>query len=269
MKEALDWVDAHHDETFFLFLPLTIPHANNEAGNEGMEVPDLGAYADKDWPEPQKGTAAMITRMDAGVGALMAKLEEHGLAENTIVIFTSDNGPHREGGNDPDFFDSNGPLKGIKRSMHDGGIRVPMIVRWPDQVPAGTTVDGPWGFVDVLPTMAEVIGVAAPPDQDGLSVLPLWTNGSQPELANRWQYWEFHERGYHQAARRGRWKAVRPTGKGAPLELYDLENDLGEETDVAGEHPEIVAAFIAYLESARVPSEHWRTPAEKAASTSG
>ena len=268
MAEALDWVDAHHEENFFLFLPLTIPHANNEAGNEGMEVPDLGSYADRDWPEPQKGTAAMITRMDAGIGALMAKLEEHGVAENTIVIFTSDNGPHREGGNDPDFFDSNGPLKGIKRSMHDGGIRVPMIVRWPGRVPAGTTVDGPWGFVDVVPTLAEVIGAPAPPDQDGLSVLPLWRTGSQPDLADRWQYWEFHEGGYHQAARRGRWKAVRPTGKGGPLELYDLENDLGETDDVASEHPEITAVFVDYLESARVPSEHWRTPAEKAAASS-
>lgn len=265
IEDALAWIDEHHDERFFLYMPLTIPHANNEARKEGMEVPDLGIYADEDWPEPQKGTAAMITRMDDGIGALLQRLEEHGVSENTIVIFTSDNGPHREGGNNPDFFDSNGPLKGIKRSMHDGGIRVPMIVRWPGRVPAGATVEGPWGFVDVVPTISEAVGVEPPPDQDGLSVLPLWETGVQPGLDERFQYWEFHEGGYHQSARKGKWKAVRHTGKGMPLELYDLENDLGETTDVAGEHPAVVAEFVAYLEATHTPSEHWRTPAEKAA----
>jgi arylsulfatase A-like enzyme len=137
-----------------------------------------------------------------------------------------------------------------------------MIIRWPGRVPAGTTVDGPWGFVDMMPTMADVLDVAPPPDQDGLSVLQLWETGSQPGLAERWQYWEFHEGGYHQAARKGKWKAVRHTGKGEGVKLYDLDADLGETNDLAGEHPEITAMFTTYLETARTPSEHWRTPAE-------
>ena len=265
MEEAIAFVDENHEEPFFLYLPLTIPHANNEAGNEGMEVPELGAYAGEAWPAPQRGTAAMITRMDAGIGRLLDRLEDHGVADQTIVIFTSDNGPHREGGNDPDFFDSNGPLRGIKRSMHDGGIRVPLIVKWPGQVAAGARVDGAWGFVDMVPTFCDVLGVEAPPGQDGISVLPLWRGQAQPELDERLHYWEFHERGFRQAARQGRWKAVRDTGSGGPLQLYDLQVDIGEMNDVAADHPEIAAALADYLDTARVPSEYWRTPAEKEA----
>ncbi len=140
-EEALAFVDENKDNPFFLYLALTIPHANNEAGSKGQEVPDLGTYKDKDWPAPQKGTAAMITRMDRDIGRLMDRLKQHGIDERTIVLFTSDNGPHAEGGNDPNFVDSNGPLRGIKRDLYDGGIRVPMIVRWPGRVEAGSTSD--------------------------------------------------------------------------------------------------------------------------------
>jgi hypothetical protein len=114
-------------------------HANNEAGKKGMEIPDYGIYREKDWPEPQKGLAAMISRLDSDVGEIFVRLKKHGIDNNTIVFFSSDNGPHHEGGNDPDFFDSNGPLRGFKRAMYEGGIRVPMIVRWPGHVAAGTT----------------------------------------------------------------------------------------------------------------------------------
>ena len=259
VADALRFIDEHRGEPFFLYLPLTIPHANNEAGREGMEVPELGGYAAENWPAPQKGTAAMITRMDHGVGEILDRLDAHGIAENTIVIFTSDNGPHREGGNEPDFFDSNGPLRGIKRSMHDGGIRVPTIVRWPGRVPAGWTCGVPWSFADLMPTLVEAAGIsetALPEGLDGTSVLASWT-GSPQDLEDRYLYWEFHERGFRQAARRGRWKAVRNTGEGTPLELYDLATDVGESENVASEHPEVVAAFEAYLAEARTPSKQW------------
>jgi arylsulfatase A-like enzyme len=265
IEESLRFIDQHHEEPFFLYLPLTIPHANNEAGNEGMEVPDLGAYAGKDWPEPQKGTAAMITRMDTGVGRILDRLQKYGITENTIVVFTSDNGPHREGGNNPDFFDSNGPLQGIKRSLHDGGIRVPTIVCWPGRVPAGSTSDTPWMFADILPTLAQAAGGQVPPGIDGVSVLATW-QGEDQDLSGRTLYWEFPGGGFKQAARRGKWKVVRHTSTGTPIQLYDLSSDIGEMNDRASEHPEIVAEFEEFFASARTPSKRWpgKFPATRA-----
>ena len=154
MKETLDFIDRGKDKPFFLYLALTIPHANNEAGKKGMEVPDLGIYKDKDWPAPQKGHAAMITRMDAGVGRLLAHLKQLGLDENTIVFFSSDNGPHKEGGADPLFNRSSGPLRGHKRALTEGGIRVPFLARWPGKIAAGSTSHFVGAFWDVLPTLA-------------------------------------------------------------------------------------------------------------------
>jgi len=137
--EALNFVEKNKARPFFLYLALTIPHANNEAGKKGMEVPDFGDYADKDWPEAQKGHAAMITRMDGDIGRLIAKLKALGIDNDTFVFFSSDNGPHKEGGADPAFFKSSGPLRGYKRALYEGGIRVPTIARWPGKIKAGTT----------------------------------------------------------------------------------------------------------------------------------
>ena len=170
-REAVSFIERNRARPFFLYFSPTIPHANNEAGNKGMEVPSLGDYAELDWPEPQKGHAAMISLLDADIGRLLARLKELGLDEKTIVFFSSDNGPHKEGGADPKFFDSSGPLRGYKRSLHEGGIRVPMLVRWPDHVPAGTTSDLPCAFWDFLPTAAELVGVEPPAGLDGLSLV--------------------------------------------------------------------------------------------------
>ncbi|MFW6162325.1 MAG: arylsulfatase [Planctomycetota bacterium] len=252
-KEALAFVEKHKDGPFFLYLALTIPHANNEAGRQGMEVPDLGPYADKDWPAAQKGTAAMITRMDRDVGRLLALLDKLGIDDQTIVFFTSDNGPHREGGNNPDFFNSNGPLRGIKRDLYEGGIRVPMLVRWPGKVPAGRTCDEPWAFWDVLPTCCDLAGVAPPEGIDGLSMVNACLG--KPQQSHDHLYWEFFERGYSQALRMGRWKGVR-FGTAEPLELYDLEEDIGETKNIADKHPDVVQQIERLMAAARTPSPH-------------
>lgn len=261
-REALAFLDNQtDDQPFFLYLAYTIPHANNERGNalgDGMEVPDYGPYEDEDWPDPEKGRAAMITRMDRDIGLLFEKLKALGLDDNTVVFFSSDNGPHREGGTDPDFFDSNGPLKGIKRDLYEGGIRVPMIVRGPGRVPAGVVSHRVWAFWDFLPTAAELAGASAPEGIDGKSAAPALLGRSEPPGRDEPLYWEFHERGFSQAARKGPWKAVRRSD--APLELYDLRTDLGEEHDVAGDHPDIVAEMERFLASARTDNPHWPVP---------
>jgi len=258
-EESLKFIEQNSRSPFFLYLAFTIPHANNEAGKKGMEVPDQGEFASKDWPEQERAKAAMITRMDRDVGRLMALIKKLGIDDNTIVFFTSDNGPHREGGADPDFFDSNGPLRGIKRDLYEGGIRVPMIARWPKRIKAGAKSDQVWAHWDFLPTVAEIAGVkppANPANIDGVSMLNALLGLRQ--RGHEFLYWEFHERGFSQAVRMGDWKAVR-NAPDSPLELYDLKNDLGEQNNVAVKHPEVVKKIEDYLKTARTESELWPT----------
>ena len=256
-NEAVEFLDRNADRRFFLALTVTIPHANNEAEERGMEVPDLGIYADKDWPESQKGHAAMISLLDADIGRLLDKLAESGAADNTLVLFTSDNGPHREGGFDPDFNDSNGPLRGIKRDLYEGGIRVPLIARWPGRTPAGSTSDHVGAFWDLFPTFAELAGAEATDGLDGVSIVPALTGDGAPQQEHDFLYWEFHEGGASkQAVRMGDWKAVR-LAPNAPLELYNLADDLSEQQDVSAAHPEIVERISEYLQGARTESEYW------------
>ncbi len=254
-REALAFLDRHQDEAFFLYLAYTLPHANNERGRaegNGMEVPSDAPYSSEPWPQVEKNHAAMITRLDGDVGRVLGRLKDLGLEDDTIVFFSSDNGPHKEGGADPAFFRSSGPLRGYKRALYDGGIRVPMIVRWPGRVEAGSVTDAIWAFWDVLPTLAEIAGAKAPSGIDGRSQLPAFLGkGHQPPHGPL--YWEFHEGGFKQAVRDGDWKAVR-LGPGKPLELYDLKNDVSEIHDVAGEHPEVVARIETYLRTARTDS---------------
>ncbi|MBX3280774.1 MAG: arylsulfatase [Acidobacteria bacterium] len=252
--EALAFIDRHAAKQFFLYLAYTLPHANNEARERGMEVPDFGEYADRDWPDARKAFAAMVARLDRDVGRVLERLKERGIDRETIVFFTSDNGPHREGGHDPDFFSSTGVLRGIKRDLYEGGIRVPMIVRWPGRVRAGQVSRHVWGHWDFLPTAAEIAGVRAPDRIDGRSMLSAILGRkaqTQPYL-----YWEFHERGFKQAVRAGDWKAVR-LAPDKPLELYDLRSDLGETRDIAARHPEVVRRIEGYLRTARTESTLW------------
>lgn len=247
--EALKFIDAKAHEQFFLYLALNTPHANNEGGKQGvrrgMEVPDFGPFADRDWPEEEKGFARMMHDVDLTVAAVVAKLRERRIADRTLVIFTSDNGPHQEGGHLVDFFDSNGPLRGRKRDLYEGGIRVPTIAWWPGKVAAGKVTDRLSGFQDYLPTFCELAGVT-PPDHDGVSLLPTLLGDPANQQRRDYLYFEFYEGGGKQAIVTERWKAVRLNWTGqpdAPLELYDLQNDLAEEHNVAAQHPEILRAM--------------------------
>ncbi len=238
-EEALAYIRRAAGEggPFYLNLTWNVPHTNNEAGRvegDGQEIPDYGIYADRDWPDPEKGFAAMVTLMDRDTGLILDLLKELGIERHTLVVFTSDNGPHQEGGHKVDFFDSNGPLKGYKRSLHDGGIRVPMIAWWPGTVKPGVT-DHPSAFWDWLPTACELAGIEPPEDTDGVSFAPLLRGGKQEKHDHL--YWRW---GKFRAVRDGdsTWKAVQTDKR---LALYKLDADLGEENDIAAEHPEIAA----------------------------
>ena len=264
-RMATNFVRSYQNKPFFLFLSYTIPHAQNELKNKGMVVPSDEPYAAQDWPQPEKNKAAMITRLDRDVGVLLAQIKRLNLDSNTIVFFTSDNGPHKEGGVNPEFFQSSGPLRGIKRDLYEGGIRVPMIVRWPGHVPTNSVSDEPWAFWDFLPTAAALARTAAPDGLDGLSMLP--TLLGQPQT-NRHDffYWEFHEKGSKQAVRLGEWKGLR-LAPGSPLELYNLRADPGEANNVAAAHTNVVAQIETCLRTARTKSEQWplQSAAEEAA----
>lgn len=261
-QEALKFIEENQKQPFFLYLALTIPHANNEAGDKGMEVPgaetpELGSYADKDWPENAKAMAAMINRMDGDIGRIMDALKRHGIDENTIVLFTSDNGPHQEGGNDPDYFDSNGPLRGIKRALYEGGIRVPFIARWPGYIPEGTISDHVSYLGDMMATFADIIRVNPPDSIQSISMLPALTGNPEQQKKHEYLYWEFYEQGSRQAVRMGEWKGIRQPMLIGEIELYNLKNDLAEQHNVADQHPEVVERIKKIMKEAHEPSPLW------------
>ena len=241
---ALDFVQRHKDEPFFLYLPYTVPHSR-------YEIPDTAPYTDRAWTDDEKVHAAMITRLDRDMGRLFESLKDLEIDEETIVFFCSDNGAAErwEG-----RFDSSGKLRGRKRDVYEGGIRTPMIVRWPGRVAAGETNDFPWYFADVLPTLADLAGVDSPTGLDGMSVVP--SIFGKPQSNDRFMYWEFFESGFQQAVRWKDWKVVKMQPD-LPLELYDLSKDESETTNIASQHPEIIATFETYLATARTESENW------------
>jgi arylsulfatase A-like enzyme len=256
-ERALQFLDSQKKEPFFLYLAYTSPHANDELGRDvgdGMEVPSDEPFTNKPWPQVEKNFASMVTRLDRDVGRVMAQLKKTGQDQNTLVFFTSDNGPHQEGGHDPKFFHSGGPLRGIKRDLYEGGIREPGMARWPGRIKPGTTSDQVWAFWDFLPTAAELAGVAPPRGIDGISMLPALLG--QAQRNHEYLYWEFHERGFSQAVRMGDWKGVR-LGTKRPIELYDLKSDVAESKDVAAAHPDIVKQMAEIMQSARTDSKEF------------
>ncbi len=251
---------------FFLFLACITPHANDEEGKRsgnGMQVPSDAPYSEQNWPQVEKNKAAMITRLDRDVGTILDKLRDLKLESNTLVLFSSDNGPHQEGGVDPKFFNSGGSLRGIKRDLYEGGIRVPLLARWPGKIKPGQTNDEICAFWDFLPTAAELAGAKPPANLDGISIAPTLLGRPQTNHHD-FLYWEFHERGFQQAGRMNDWKAVRPQAS-EPLELYNLKTDIGEKTNVAAEHSDIVKKMDTLLKGARTESPDWpiRKPEEK------
>jgi arylsulfatase A-like enzyme len=260
-EDALKFVSENQSRPFFLYWSMVIPHANNERtrilGN-GAQVPDYGPYADKDWPNADKGHAAMITRMDGYVGRLLAHLKQLGLAENTLVIFTSDNGPHNESKHNLARFNPSGPYTGIKRSLTDGGIRVPFIAWWPGKVKSSSESAHVGYFADWFSTAAELAGVAPPKHLDGLSFVPTLLGTGDQQKQHEFLYWEFHEGGFKQAALfQGRWKGIRSGGPEVPVQLFDQQNDIAEQTNVAAQHPDLAEKIGAYLNTARSPLPEW------------
>lgn len=256
--EAVAFVQRQtRDQPFFLYYSPTLPHANNEGKPDGMEDPDRSQFASESWPAAEIGFASMVARLDRDVGKLLAQLDAQGLADNTLVIFASDNGPHQEGGHDGSFFDSNGPLRGFKRDLTEGGIRVPFIARWPGHVNPDTTSDHAGYFGDFLATAAELTGQPLPAGLDSRSFLPALLGQAQP--AHDFLYWEFYENGSGQAVRFGNWKAIRHPMLTGTVELYDLASDIGEEHDIASKHPDLVARATAYMDQSHVPSALWKT----------
>ncbi len=265
--EALAFIRRHRQEPFFLYYAHLIPHANNEATREtgdGTEVPDLGIYADQPWSAQDRGHAAMIGYLDRQVGELLDVLIELEIASRTLVIFTSDNGPHRESGHDVSRFQPAGPFRGFKRDLYEGGIRVPTVAWWPGHIPAGSASGHPADFADFLPTALELAGIDSPEAIDGVSFLPTLIRDGAGQAERPYLYWEFYEQGSSQAVRREGWKAVRRPAFTGRIELYDLTADPGEARDVADQQPELVAAMERIMAEAHQPDANWqprgRTP---------
>jgi arylsulfatase A-like enzyme len=262
-EEARAFVERNRTRPFFLFYSMVTPHANNERSRElgeGNEVPDLGVYAGKPWHDSAKRHAAMVTRMDRDVGDLIAHLKKLGLDQNTLVMFSSDNGPHREGGPnyDPAFFTPSGPFSGLKRSLTDGGIRVPFLARWPGRVKAGIVSDHVGYFGDLMATAVELAGAKAPAKLNSISFAPtLLARGTQPR--HDFLYWEFYEQGVSQAVLLdGRWKALRLRTLQAPIQLFDLRTDPAEKTNVAAANPQLVARAEKIMRTERVDNDQWK-----------
>lgn len=272
-REALSFIEEHKDTSFFLFLPFIIPHVS-------IQVPDesLAEYKDKieetpyehhpyylEHPYPHAGYAAMVTHMDKAVGSILDKLSDAGIENNTLVIFASDNGPTyaRVGGADSKFFHSAGPFRGFKGSVYEGGIRVPMIVRWPGKVEAGSQSGHTSYFADFFPTLAAAAQAGNSFRTDGINLLPVLF-GEDDAPRHDYLYWEFPAYGGQQAIRYGKWKGVRQglfKDPAAPIELYDLHADTGETTNLAAKHPGLVQKLDSMMKAARVPSATFPFPA--------
>lgn len=286
-KQTLAFIDEHQNVPFFLFIPTTLPHAELQGpedefyrmyenrfeetphkGNDYGPTATIAGYSSV--TKPRATFAAMVSRMDDYVGEVMAKLETLGLSENTIVIFSSDNGAHREGGADPIFFNSSAGLRGFKRDLYEGGIKTPFIVKWPGKVKAGTESTHIGSFWDIMPSFIEITKAKKAKYTDGLSIVPTLLGKEKKQKQHPYLYWEFHEDGGKQAVRMGKWKGVRLNVKNSPemiIELYDLSIDPNEENDIAAQHPEIIKQIVAYMQEAHRPSSLFPLYSERRIST--
>ncbi|MFK8114142.1 MAG: arylsulfatase [Rubripirellula sp.] len=261
VEESSDFIRENKDGPFFLYMALTIPHANNEGTRmtgDGAEVPAYGIYQDKDWPNQDKGQAAMVTRMDGDVGRLLDLLRDLKIEEDTLVIFTSDNGPHNEAGHNLDRFDPSGPLRGTKRALYEGGIRVPTIAWWPGTVEAGATCEHVGYFGDLIATAADLSGGEVKAEVDSISFVPSLKGDDAKQEKHEYLYWEFYEQGSRQAVRFGDWKAIRAPMHTGEIEFFDLSQDIGEQTNIAADHPDLVKQAAAMMDEAHTPHPSWK-----------
>jgi arylsulfatase A-like enzyme len=228
------------------------PEFENKVGRYGNNKPFAR--------NPAAQFAGMMTALDHGIGRVLKSLEEHGIEENTIVLLSSDNGPHKEGGHMPDYFNSNGGLRGHKRDLYEGGIRCPLLVRWPGKVKAGSTSDHISAHWDLFPTFCELAGTKTPRNLDGISFLPALLGRKQKQ--HEYLYWEFFEGGGKRAVRIGKWKAVQNQltrkGQDAPVEIYDLMTDRAEKNNLATRKPELIARARDIFKQAHTPSQIWK-----------
>jgi arylsulfatase A-like enzyme len=273
-SEAIEFINQNQENPFFLFVSYTVPHAElrvprgymqlyqDENGNSALapEKPHPAGQHYRQQSQPRAAYAAMVSSMDDYIGRIMIQLKKNGLDENTIVIFSSDNGTHTEGGRRmedvTELFQSSGPLRGSKRDLYEGGIRIPFIVRWPGRIKPGSISDQPGAFWDVLPTLADITG-ARFSSSDGISFLPTMLRRKQVK-EHQFLYWEFYEGGFKQAVRKGKWKAIRfykRNGEVMRTELYDLKADIGEKNDLSGKYPDITKELEALMGKAHKPSE--------------
>jgi arylsulfatase A-like enzyme len=267
--KALEFIEMNKNKPFFAFMSFTLPHAGLELPENDklfLEYRDKFKETPKDvkvvktepslykgQPYPHSAYAAMVTRLDDYVGQIVAKLKVLGIEKNTLIIFTSDNGPHVEGGNDPRFFNSGAGFRGVKRDLYEGGIREPMIMSWPSVIKAASVSDHIGAFWDFLPTFADITNQKKPQNIDGISILPV-LKGQGSQQKHNYLYWEFHENGGRQAVRMGKWKGVKLNAKtdfNSPLELYDLEKDPAESKNVAASNPKVIKKITGIMRDAR------------------
>ena len=259
VEEALAFIRKNREMPFFLYLPFPVPHVALQVPEESLleyagafpETPYRGDEGYLPHRTPRAAYAAMITRMDREIGRILALLDELGLDESTLVFFSSDNGPTFNGGTDSEYFQSAGPLRGLKTTLHEGGIRVPLIARWPGRIEPGSVTDHLSAFWDFLPTFAEVIGTELQVNVDGVSLLATLRGRPAEQRQHEYLYWEYQGT---QAVRIGDWKAVR-RGVDGEIELYDLSTDIAEQRDVAAQHPEIVARIAEIMRDGRTESQ--------------
>jgi arylsulfatase A-like enzyme len=275
--KAIDFIRENKDGPFFAFLPTTIPHAAMHAPEEFNEPfrkkfsqfeDAIGKYSGPEVKNPIAAFAGMMTLLDEQVGQVLDVLKELGIDDNTLVMLTSDNGPHKEGGHDPVFFDSNGPLQGFKRDLYEGGIRAPLMARWPGKIKAASVSDHVSAHWDMLPTFCELAGAVAPADTDGVSMVSELMGNAKSQAAHEYLYWEFYERGGKRAVRFGDWKAVQLNlnkNSNSPVQLFHLPSDVAETNDVAEKHPELIQKAKSFFKEAHVPSPFWKfgPPAKK------
>jgi arylsulfatase len=259
-EETFRFIKKNHNHPFFLYLPFPVPHVSLQVPEDSLKE-YVGAFAETPYkgdkgyvphPRPRAAYAAMITRMDRGIGKTMDLLKELGILNNTLVIFTSDNGPTYAGGVDYAYFNSAGPLRDLKGSVYEGGIRVPMIASWPGKIKPGMVSDHVSAFWDFLPTFAEITGTRLREKTDGISILPVLTGDPDQQKEHEYLYWEHRQK--KQAVRMGKWKGVRLTPQ-SEIELYDLETDLGEKSNVAKDFPQVTSRIKEIMTSARIPSK--------------